>query len=104
MRKLYSGNDLGGAQQQLTRVQRTTWRSQKFKQKARRIYIKEYSSSPLELEVSVMNKVTFEMKDADILKTISSLGLVFNTIDEAPIKLNALLLNNVFGDYDDVVE
>jgi hypothetical protein len=57
----------------------------------------------LELEVSLINKATIEMDDSDILKTISSLGLLINSIDAAPIKLNALLLNNVFGDYDDVV-
>jgi vacuolar protein sorting-associated protein 13A/C len=38
------------------------------------------------------------------MKTVSSLGLVISSIEEAPIKLNALLLNNVFGDVDDVIE
>jgi hypothetical protein len=84
-------------------VQRATWKSQQFKKSTQRIYIKEYRASPLELEVSVMNKATFEMEDSDIFKTISSLGLVISNIDEAPIKLNALLLNNVFGNYEDVV-
>jgi hypothetical protein len=67
------------------------------------MYISEYKSSPVELEVSLMNKATFEMEDSDIIKTISSLGLMISTIDEAPIKLNALVLNHVFGNYDDVV-
>lgn len=43
------------------------------------------------------------MDESDIFKTISSLGLVISSIDEAPIKLNALVLKNVFGNYDDVV-
>lgn len=51
-----------------------------------------------------MNKATFESdKDSDIFKTISSLGLVISSIDEAPIKQNALVLKHVFGNYDDVV-
>jgi hypothetical protein len=48
--------------------------------------------------VSVMNKATFELdEDQDIFKTISSLGLVISSIDEAPIKLNALVVENIFG-------
>lgn len=50
-----------------------------------------------------MKKATFEMSESDTLKTISSMGLALNDIDEAPLKQNALYLNNVFGDYDDVV-
>jgi hypothetical protein len=38
------------------------------------------------------------------LKTISSLGLAISSIEEAPITLNALFLQNVFGDVDDVVD
>lgn len=46
-----------------------------------------------------MNKATYQVdeEESDILKTISSLGLVISSIDEAPIKLNALVLHNVFG-------
>lgn len=52
-----------------------------------------------------MNKATFEMEDdSDIFKTISSLGLVINNIDEAPIKINALVLENVFGEQSDIIE
>lgn len=52
-----------------------------------------------------MNKANFEMEeDLDIFKTISSLGLVISSIDEAPIKLNALVLENVFGNQSDVIE
>jgi vacuolar protein sorting-associated protein 13A/C len=86
-----------------TMVQRANWRSEKFKHKSKRFYIKEYKGSPLEIELSIMNKGTFDMQDSDILRTISSLGLVLSSIDCAPVKVNALLLNNVFGDYDDVV-
>ena len=50
-----------------------------------------------------MNTESFELEESDIFKTVSSLGLVISSIDEAPIKLNALVLGNVFGDYDDVV-
>jgi len=100
LRKLYSNDMIGKAQ---TKVQRTTWRSLKLKKSKERIYIKEYRAGPMELEVSLMKKATFEMSESDILKTISSMGLALNDIDEAPLKQNALYLHNVFGDYDDVV-
>lgn len=50
-----------------------------------------------------MNTGKFESEESDIFKTISSLGLVLNTIDEAPLRLNALFVGNVFGNYDDVI-
>lgn len=75
------------------------WKDEEFKQATSRIYIKEYRGSPLELEVSLITKATFEIEeDSDIFKTISSLGLVLSSIEEAPIKINALVLENIFGD------
>lgn len=58
----------------------------------------------MELEISLINRVsTSKEEESGILKTISSLGLLISSIDEAPIQLNALILENVFGDYYDVV-
>eukprot|EP00347_Sterkiella_histriomuscorum_P000566 403375355 len=102
MRKLHS-QDFQILHQQ-TKVQRQNWKSEQFKQKSQRIYIKEYKAGPVELEVSLMNTESFELEESsDIFKTVSSLGLVISSIDEAPIKLNALVLENVFGEYDDVI-
>ena len=86
-----------------TKIHNDNWKSEEFDSAIKRIYIKEYKASPFEFVVSVMNKATFEMEESDIFKTVSSLGLVINSIDEAPIKLNALVLKNVFGNYNDVV-
>lgn len=71
-----------------------------------RIYIKEYRASPIELEISLINRVTLEQEEdeGDILKTISSLGLLISGFDEAPIKLNALIVENIFGDKTDVID
>jgi hypothetical protein len=44
------------------------------------------------------------MEELETFKTISSLGFVLGSIDQAPIKINALMLNNCFGDYEDVVD
>jgi hypothetical protein len=63
------------------------WQEEEFKEVAStRIYIKEYRSSPIELEVSLINRVSLEQEEeSGILKTISSLGLLISSIDEAPI-------------------
>jgi hypothetical protein len=59
----------------------------------------------VELEISLINRVsTSKEEESGILKTISSLGLLISSIDEAPIQLNALILENVFGDYYDVIQ
>jgi vacuolar protein sorting-associated protein 13A/C len=38
------------------------------------------------------------------LKTVSSLGLFISSFDEAPIKLNALIVENIFGDKNEVID
>jgi len=83
-------------------VKRTHWKKEHFKQETNRIYIKEYRAGPVELEISLMNKATYEEENSDILKTISGLGITISNIDSAPIKLNALHLEHVFGNYNDV--
>jgi hypothetical protein len=81
------------------------WKEEDFKVNKSRIYIREYRSSPVELEISLINRVsTSKEEESGILKTISSLGLLISSIDEAPIQLNALILENVFGDYYDVIQ
>lgn len=62
------------------------WKEEDFKVNKSRIYIREYRSSPVELEISLINRVsTSKEEESGILKTISSLGLLISSIDEAPI-------------------
>ena len=39
-----------------------------------------------------------------LIKTISSLGLTISTFEGAPIILNPVFINNIFGDKDEVTE
>jgi hypothetical protein len=80
------------------KIHKDNWMEEKFKQPNSRVYIKAYRASPISFEVSIMNKANLEVEEeSDIIKTISSLGLVISSIDEAPIKLNALYVENIFG-------
>lgn len=52
-----------------------------------------------------MNRISLEKEEeSGILKTMASLGLLISSIEEAPFQLNALIIENVFGDKNDVIE
>ena len=77
------------------------WKEEEFVAASKRVYIKKYDASKVELEVSLINRVNMDKEEeegADIFKTISSLGLFISSFDEAPIMLNAITANNIFGD------
>lgn len=45
-----------------------------------------------------------DSNELSLFKTISSLGLSISTFEAAPITLNALKINNIFGESDEVTE
>lgn len=81
------------------------WKEDEFQIASNRIYIKKYEASKIELEISLINRVSLqqEEEESDILKTISSLGLLISNFDEAPININAIEAENIFGDQTDVI-
>lgn len=81
------------------------WKKDNFQIASNRIYIKKYEASKIELEISLINRVSLqqEEEESDILKTISSLGLLISNFDEAPININAIEAENIFGDQTDVI-
>jgi hypothetical protein len=70
------------------------------------IYIKKFNSSPLTCEISFYQTLSREESTENdsntILSIVKRLGLSFSTIEQAPIKINALELENVFGKTDDI--
>jgi vacuolar protein sorting-associated protein 13A/C len=86
-------------------VHKDDWKKDDFQIASNRIYIKKYEASKLELEISLINRVSLqqEEEESDILKTISSLGLLISNFDEAPININAIEAENIFGDQTDVI-
>ena len=70
-----------------------------------RIYIKEYRGSPLALNISLLKHGKFSDETMDqnsFFKLVSSLGLTITSYKKAPISLNTLEINNLFGDKDEV--
>ena len=73
----------------------------------RRVYIREYRGSPLAFRISLIKQGNFEEESLDDLafyKSLSSLGLSVTTFDNAPLNINALELNYVFGDQNEVFD
>lgn len=69
----------------------------------RNIYIKKFGSSPIYLKISFYSSMKNKDKVA-LNNFLQHFGLAFVTIDAAPIKLNALELENVFGTSEDIAQ
>jgi len=67
-----------------------------------RVYIKFYKGGSFNILISlfVPNK---KIDQQGFLGSAASLGLTLTAFEEAPLSLNALEINNVFGDKNDVV-
>ena len=66
------------------------------------VYIEEFKGSPIMIEVSIFKQTRAydnpnEKKRASIADLIGNLGLQFTNITGAPMKLNALEIQNVYG-------
>jgi len=72
------------------------------------MYIKKFQSSPLTMTISYYQTLANDEKEQDdeesmkVLSIIKRFGLSLSTIENAPIKLNALELDNVFGTTDEI--
>ena len=81
------------------------WRTHKLSG-SNHIYIKKFKASPVALDISFYQKIKDQNEEKEdmnhILAIVKRFGLSFTTIEDAPITLNALELDNVFGTTDDI--
>jgi hypothetical protein len=82
----------------------------------RRIYVKSYVGSPFSMVVSVMkngrdlgklNKTINDDKkslQSNLYSLLSSIGLTITSFEAAPIKLNAIEAEHIWGDRDEVLD
>ena len=78
------------------------WKTMEMLSSNKQIYIKSYSSSPLYLKISFYSTMKIE-SDASFNGIIKRFGLALNTIEGAPIKINALELKDVVGTSNDII-
>ena len=89
-----------------------TWRSQTVAKEEGTIYIEKYVGHPILMIISVfkasgdskIKKEKQNSKGAEIFDRLGGLGLNLTSINEAPLSLNALEIDNVYGPYNIVQE
>jgi len=85
----------------------SSWLNYEIDQNNRRLYIKEYKSSPIDIEVSLLTRVKMDVdggsKEFSLKDKFRSFGLALSNMDEAPVRINSLALNNVFGTPNEIV-
>ena len=68
----------------------------------KQVYIEKFESSPLEVIVSFYSAMTKNKEKTGLLNMVASFGLALTTVEDAPIHLNALKMENVFGDVSEI--
>ena len=73
----------------------------KLDEKGKQIYIKEYRSSPIDIELSFLSRGKMEEDSADkqfsLFDRIKTFGLTLANVDNAPVKINSFVAYNIFG-------
>ena len=80
-----------------------TWKNKLISDAAETIYIEHFKGSPLLIEVSIFKQTRSkdskkgEEGNTAVLDLLGNLGLQFTNITGAPLQLNALEIENVYG-------
>jgi len=77
------------------------WKTEKLVLSKYQIYIKYYSSSPLFIKISFYSTMKLE-SNKGFNNFLKNFGLALNTIEGAPIKINALELRELVGTLNDI--
>lgn len=85
---------------QITKV--PDWKAEKVSISEQQIYIKSYNSSPLSLIISFYSTTKIEQVKS-FSNVFKRFGLALNTIEGAPVKINALELKDVVGTSNDIL-
>ena len=85
-----------------------SWLNYNVDNKAKKLYIKEYKSSPIDIELSYLTKMKTEAeqqanKKFSFRDKVKNFGLTLANVDGAQVRINSLLLANIFGTPNDIV-
>jgi vacuolar protein sorting-associated protein 13A/C len=102
-----STGSLAFSQNFYTSAIKSSWLNYKIENRNKGLYIKEYKSSPLEIEVSFLTRVKMDIDLADkqfsLKDKLRVFGLALSNMDKAPLRLNALAITNIFGTPNEIV-
>jgi hypothetical protein len=69
--------------------------------------VKEYKSSPLDIQLSFLSRVKMDIDQAEksfsIYDKFKTFGLTLANVDDAPMKINSLTINNIFGTPNEIM-
>ena len=79
-----------------------SWLNYNIENSAKRIYIKSYKSSPIDIELSYVTKIKTEITDQankkfSAIDKMRNYGLNLVNLDRVSIRINSLELSNIFG-------
>ena len=86
----------------LTRVKH--WQTEVFSEAKTSIYIQAFKGSPIYMSISFYSMLSQDEADEDdsLIAILKRFGLSFSTIENAPIKLEALNIDYLFGTVDEI--
>ncbi len=72
------------------------------------LYINKYKSSPLDIELSYITKAKTDAdeqanKKFSLKEKVMNFGLTLANVDGANIRINSLILPNIFGTPNDII-
>ena len=73
----------------------------------KKVYIERFHCSPLQVRISLVKLGKFEqssMTDGAFYKEIANLGLSLTSLENAPLRVNALEIQQVYGDKSEITE
>jgi vacuolar protein sorting-associated protein 13A/C len=73
----------------------------------KKVYIERFHCSPLLMRISLVKHGKFEqsaMTDGAFYKTITNLGLSITSLENAPLRVNAFEIQQVYGDKSEITE
>ncbi len=84
-----------------SQVSGQSWLNYNIQSKGKKIYIKEYKSSPIDIELTFLTRVKMNLdqneKEFSVISKFRTFGLTLANVDKAPIRINSILIHNVFG-------
>lgn len=83
-----------------------TWLAYEIRPEEKNLFIKEYKSSPIDVELTFITRSKLDLSEAGetsaVMEKLMKFGLTLVNLEKASVKLNAISLTNIFGSQDDI--
>lgn len=85
-----------------------SWLNYEIQNKAKKLYIKSFKSSPIDIEFSYVTKILTDdgeqaNKQFSFKEKVKNYGLNLVNLDRVSIRINSLALVNIFGTSEEII-